>query len=70
MARTTFIPLLFIAALSLFSQAQAQAQTNTTTKPECASLHTLYVDWVAPCIKNGVPSSDADKKWKPCICLE
>ncbi|KAG0239275.1 hypothetical protein B0O80DRAFT_459829 [Mortierella sp. GBAus27b] len=70
MSRATLLPLLFIAVLALFSQVQAQNVTTTIPeKPECASLTTLYKEWVAPCLKKGTPPNDADPAWKPCICL-
>ncbi|KAG0370122.1 hypothetical protein BGZ54_007650 [Gamsiella multidivaricata] len=64
MTRTALLPLLFIAALALFSQVHAQ------TKPECSPLHELYKAWVAPCTQNNtvIPNADSDPAWKPCIC--
>ncbi|KAI1313899.1 hypothetical protein EDD11_002399 [Mortierella claussenii] len=56
-----------LAVLSSSEQLFADAQTGTTN-PECAPLHVLYKAWVDPCIANGVPATDADPAWKPCIC--
>ncbi|KAF9190985.1 hypothetical protein BGZ51_008003 [Haplosporangium sp. Z 767] len=67
MTRITLLPIVLMAALAVFSQAEAQ---SSTTKPECASLHSLYKTWVADCIKDGIPNADSDKAWQPCICKD
>ncbi|KAF9316229.1 hypothetical protein BG003_002187 [Podila horticola] len=57
----------FMATLALLASSQAQS----ASKPECAPLHTLYKAWVSKCTdnNNAIPHTDADARWKPCICL-
>ncbi|KAF9300457.1 hypothetical protein BGZ74_007887 [Mortierella antarctica] len=59
--------LVFMATLALLASSQAQS----ASKPECAPLHTLYKAWVAKCTdnNNAIPHTDADIRWKPCICV-
>ncbi|KAF9386890.1 hypothetical protein CPC16_007324 [Podila verticillata] len=48
----------------------SSAHAQSATKPECAPLHVLYKTWVSPCTdnNNAIPHTDADFRWKPCIC--
>ncbi|KAG0033219.1 hypothetical protein BGZ81_009082 [Podila clonocystis] len=64
MTRVTLFVLM--ATLALLASSQAQS-----SKPECAPLHTLYKAWVSKCTdnNNAIPHTDADARWKPCICL-
>ncbi|KAF9981087.1 hypothetical protein BGZ75_007640 [Mortierella antarctica] len=70
MTRIALFPLLLVATLALFSQADAQS--GSTVKPQCAPLHTLFKDAVAPCTNNGqtIPNADSDPRWKNCICKD
>ncbi|KAF9376492.1 hypothetical protein CPB97_010761 [Podila verticillata] len=64
----TRVALLFFMATMALLASSAQAQS--TTKPECAPLHLLYKTWVSPCTdnNNAIPHTDADPRWKACIC--
>ncbi|KAG0034062.1 hypothetical protein BGZ82_005878 [Podila clonocystis] len=66
MTRVTLFVLM--ATLALLASSQAQ---SSSSKPECAPLHTLYKAWVSKCTdnNNAIPHTDADARWKPCICL-
>ncbi|KAF9329597.1 hypothetical protein BG006_007341 [Podila minutissima] len=57
----------FMATLALLASSQAQS----ASKPECAPLHTLYKTSVSTCTdnNNAIPHTDADIRWKKCICL-
>ncbi|KAF9959700.1 hypothetical protein BGZ70_008779 [Mortierella alpina] len=70
MTRIALFPLVLVATLALFSQADAQS--GSTVKPQCAPLHTLFKDAVAPCTNNGqtIPNADSDLRWRPCICKD
>ncbi|KAF9947751.1 hypothetical protein BGZ72_010301 [Mortierella alpina] len=70
MTRITLFPLLLVATLALFSQADAQS--GSTVKPQCAPLHNLFKEAVAPCTNNGqtIPNADSDPRWKACICKD
>ncbi|KAF9277356.1 hypothetical protein BGZ68_009364 [Mortierella alpina] len=70
MTRIALFPLLLVAALALFSQADAQS--GSTVKPQCAPLHALFKDATAACTNNGqtIPNADSDARWKPCICKD
>ncbi|KAF9583813.1 hypothetical protein BGW38_008444 [Lunasporangiospora selenospora] len=57
-------------AIGLAILSLTHADTLTSNKPECAPLQDLYRAWIAPCTGNlqSIPNTDADPRWKPCVC--
>ncbi|KAF9427685.1 hypothetical protein BGZ94_004395 [Podila epigama] len=56
-----------IATMALLSSTHAQQSSN---KAQCDPIHKLYKERVAPCTQNNnaIPHTDADPRWRDCIC--
>ncbi|KAF9973380.1 hypothetical protein BGZ73_003363 [Actinomortierella ambigua] len=67
MSRLTYLVALTVALVALTASVQAGSNAE-----RCGPIHDLYKKWVAPCTQDNqaIPNSDADPRWKPCICLD
>ncbi|KAF9158702.1 hypothetical protein DFQ26_007316 [Actinomortierella ambigua] len=65
MSRLTYLIALTVALVALTASVQAGSNGE-----RCGPIHDLYKQAVAKCTQdnNAIPNSDADPRWKPCIC--
>ncbi|KAF8930681.1 hypothetical protein BGZ47_000446 [Haplosporangium gracile] len=68
---TRSLSIILFAAVATVAMMASQTVDAQASKPQCAPIHTVYKTYTDKCTQNGasIPNSDADTRWRECICV-
>ncbi|KAF9148806.1 hypothetical protein BG015_009452 [Linnemannia schmuckeri] len=67
---TRSLSIILFAAVAAVAMMASQTVDAQASKPQCAPIHNLYKTYTNKCTQSGasIPNSDADPRWRECIC--